>query len=305
MVGRGFSVNSGRNAMIWRESSGRLHGNLRFFVTRAGQHAENFMDRSDRWSPAFAVLRTISASPWPRCDSLAGQADHRADRPEEQARYLAALPKIDPNPVHEHEEPKVADEATEKPGPAPASSYAWYWDKVPTGLGEASDRFDLALASLSDGPNGAAVGASRLQHMQEVADEDGKDILRARRWTRALGAIVLAVIGIESAGRPDAVSSAGAVGLMQLIPATAERFVEGFHRPCREHQAGSLTWTGLLKEFDNDPAPQGWQPITVRRGARQRRRAVQYRDVRGTMCRKSWPPGAGGTGALRQPAPSW
>ncbi len=55
-------------------------------------------------------------------DSLPGKRITVQIDPEEQARYLAALPKVDPNPVHEHEEPKVADEATGKPGPAPASS---------------------------------------------------------------------------------------------------------------------------------------------------------------------------------------
>lgn len=174
--------------------------------------------------------------------------------PEEQARYLAALPKVDPNPVHEQPEPKAADEATGKPEPAPASSYAWYWDKVPAGLGDASDRFDLALASLSEGPDGTVVGAPRLQHMQEVADEYGKDILRATLDTNVSPALVLAVIGIESAGKSDAVSSAGAVGLMQLIPATAERFgVTDSTDPVQNIQGGVAYLDWLLKEFDNDP----------------------------------------------------
>jgi len=174
--------------------------------------------------------------------------------PEEQARFLAALPKVDPNPVHEPEEPKVADEATGKPGPAPASSYAWYWDKVPTDLGASADRFDIALASLSDGPDGTIVGAPRLQHMQDVADQYGKDILRATLDTRVSPALVLAVIGIESAGNSDAVSSAGAVGLMQLIPATAERFgVTDSTDPIQNIKGGVAYLDWLLKEFDNDP----------------------------------------------------
>lgn len=176
--------------------------------------------------------------------------------PEEQARYLAALPKVDPSPVHDHEDQKAADEATGKPGPAvaPASSYAWYWDKVPTDIGAKADRFDLALASLSDGPDGTVVGAPRLQHMQEVADEYGKDILRATLDTNVSPALVLAVIGIESAGRSDAVSSAGAVGLMQLIPATAERFgVKDATDPVQNIKGGVAYLDWLLKEFDNDP----------------------------------------------------
>jgi len=174
--------------------------------------------------------------------------------PEEQARYLAALPKVDPNPVHEHEEPKAADDAIDTPGPAPSSSYAWYWDKVPAGIGDAADRFDVAMASLTQGPDGQSVRAPRLQHMQEVADEYGKDILRATLDTNVSPALVLAVIGIESAGRSDAVSSAGAVGLMQLIPATAERFgVKDSADPVENIKGGVAYLDWLLKEFDNDP----------------------------------------------------
>jgi Transglycosylase SLT domain len=175
--------------------------------------------------------------------------------PEEQARYLAALPKIDPNPVHEAEEPKPKDdEATGKPGPAPSSSYAWFWDKVPTDRSATADRFDLALASLGEGPDGSAVGAPRLQHMQEIADTYGKDILRATLDTKVSPALVLAVMGIESAGNSDAVSSAGAVGLMQLIPATAERFgVKDSTDPIQNIKGGVAYLDWLLKEFDNDP----------------------------------------------------
>ncbi|MFM7443845.1 MAG: lytic transglycosylase domain-containing protein, partial [Tabrizicola sp.] len=128
--------------------------------------------------------------------------------PEEQARYLAALPKIDPNPKP-REEAKEADnapDASKEPGPAPASSYDWYWDTVPAGIDAKADRFDLALATLSQGPGGSMVGAPRLQHLQEVSEQYGKDILRATLDTNVSPALVLAVIGIESAGKSDAVS---------------------------------------------------------------------------------------------------
>ena len=177
--------------------------------------------------------------------------------PEEQARYLAALPKVDPNPDHGLEDPKVADQPdgpVGEPGPAPSSSYAWFWDTVPAGMGAAADRFDIALASLSQGPDGTIVRAPRLQHMQDVADKFGKDILRATLDTNVSPALVLAVIGIESAGRADAVSSAGAVGLMQLIPATAERFgVSDSSDPIQNIKGGVAYLDWLLKEFDNDP----------------------------------------------------
>jgi Transglycosylase SLT domain len=176
--------------------------------------------------------------------------------PEEQARYLAALPKVDPNPDHGLEEPKPVTGAEDEqaPGPAPSSSYAWYWDTVPTGIEAAGERFDLALTTLSQGPDGKVVRAPRLQQMQEVADEYGTEILKATLDTNVSPALVLAVIGIESAGRSDAVSSAGAVGLMQLIPATAERFgVSDSSDPVQNIKGGVAYLDWLLNEFDNDP----------------------------------------------------
>ncbi|KAF0113984.1 MAG: lytic transglycosylase catalytic subunit [Rhodobacteraceae bacterium] len=174
--------------------------------------------------------------------------------PEEQARYLAALPKVDPNPDHGLEEPKPVEIAAGEPRPAPASSYDWYWDTVPAGIEAKADRFDLALATLSKGPDGTVVGAPRLQHMQEVSEQYGKDILRATLDTNVSPALVLAVIGIESAGKSDAVSSAGAVGLMQLIPATAERFgVKDSSDPVQNIKGGVAYLNWLLNEFDNDP----------------------------------------------------
>jgi hypothetical protein len=187
-------------------------------------------------------------------DGLPGKRITVQIDPEEQARYLAALPKVDPNPVHETPEPKLATDKTLDPGPAPTSSYAWFWDAVPTGLSDASGRFDSALIALGQGPDGSSVRAPRLQHMQEVADAYGKDILKATLDTNVSPALVLAVIGIESAGNADAVSHAGAVGLMQLIPATAERFgVTDSTDPVQNIKGGVAYLDWLLKEFDNDP----------------------------------------------------
>ena len=187
-------------------------------------------------------------------DGLPGKRITVQIDPEEQARYLAALPKVDPNPDHGLEEPKPVEIAADEPRQAPASSYDWYWDTVPAGIEAKADRFDLALATLSQGPDGTAVGAPRLQHMQEVSEQYGKDILRATLDTNVSPALVLAVIGIESAGKSDAVSHAGAVGLMQLIPATAERFgVTDSSDPVQNIKGGVAYLDWLLNEFDNDP----------------------------------------------------
>ena len=170
--------------------------------------------------------------------------------PAEQARALAALPKIDPNPVRREDN---ATPAADLPAAAP-SSYAWYWDTVPTAIDAVDGRFPLAMATLSQGPGGKSVAAPRLQHMQEIAENYGTDILAATIGTNVSPALVLAVIGIESAGKTDALSSAGAQGLMQLIPATAERFGVSDSTNSTENIKGGVAYLDwLMKHFNNDP----------------------------------------------------
>jgi hypothetical protein len=65
--------------------------------------------------------------------------------------------------------------------------------------------------------------------------------------------LVLAVIRAESAFRPDAVSPKGAQGLMQLIPATAERFgVTGPFDPQDNIRGGMAYLRWLLSHFRGD-----------------------------------------------------
>lgn len=66
-------------------------------------------------------------------------------------------------------------------------------------------------------------------------------------------ALVHAVIRAESAYRADAVSSKGAVGLMQLMPATAARYgVSDRHDPEQNLRGGSAYLRDLLVLFDHD-----------------------------------------------------
>ena len=168
--------------------------------------------------------------------------------PAEQAKRLAVAPKA----------PKPAPMDTAAAAPmapvAPSAAYGWFWDKVPTGKGAKDGRYTLAMASLSQGPAGATVRAPRMQHMQEVAGKYGTEILKATIGTNVSPAFVLAVIGIESAGRAEAVSSAGATGLMQLIPATAARFgVADATDPAQNIKGGVAYLNWLMGEFDRDP----------------------------------------------------
>lgn len=69
--------------------------------------------------------------------------------------------------------------------------------------------------------------------------------------------VVAAVIRAESAGNPRAVSRVGARGLMQLMPATAERFGirhQHLFNPAQNLEAGSRYLSWLVDQFPNDLA---------------------------------------------------
>ncbi len=66
-------------------------------------------------------------------------------------------------------------------------------------------------------------------------------------------AVVRAIIHAESAFRPNAVSHAGAQGLMQLIPATASRFgVADVYDPTQNIRGGVQYLAWLLKRYNQD-----------------------------------------------------
>ncbi len=172
--------------------------------------------------------------------------------PEEQKRLLAAAPAVPPRPSA-----AVAPAMPDPPAggaAAPGARYAWFWDAVPPGLGAVDGRIGRALAALADGPAGARVAAPRMQHLQDLAGRWGTEILKATIGTQVSPALALAVMAIESAGRADAVSRAGAQGLMQLIPATATRFgVTDPLDPVQNIRGGIAYLDWLMRHFDRDP----------------------------------------------------
>lgn len=136
--------------------------------------------------------------------------------------------------------------------PAP-NGVEWYWESISPSLDDAnSASLEAALAALRTAPSGQGIPAPRLQGMSELANRYGVEILTATIGTNVSPALVLAVISVESAGRSDAVSSAGAQGLMQLMPPTAARFgVEDAFDPRDNISGGTAYLDWLLDEFDN------------------------------------------------------
>lgn len=134
-----------------------------------------------------------------------------------------------------------------------AGQYDWFWAKVsPEASKSGPGRLEKAMVALSGATS--KVSAPRLQHMQDIAKLHGVDILRSTIGTKVSPALALAVISVESAGRTDAVSSAGAQGLMQLMPDTASRFGVKDSSVPQQNIAGGIKYLDwLMGEFSNDP----------------------------------------------------
>lgn len=165
--------------------------------------------------------------------------------PEEQARVLAARPPMQ-NAARPEAEPPGDD------APVRQAAHDWFWDSVSPGIEAAGPgRLAPALQAIA-GSN--KIRSPRLQAMQDIARSQGIPILRSTIGTSVSPALVLAVIAVESSGRSDAVSSAGAAGLMQLMPATAERFGVEDRMIADQNIAGGVKYLDwLMKEFNNDP----------------------------------------------------
>jgi soluble lytic murein transglycosylase-like protein len=165
--------------------------------------------------------------------------------------------QIDPNaprldPVYAQPEVAVAPQIDLPPLP---SGLDWFWFAMSPDLSAQSPgRFTQALEFIANPPVGESIPAPRLQTLQGIVDAHGLEILRQTVGTRVSPALALAVISVESAGRETAVSSAGAQGLMQLMPATAARFgvTESFDP--RQNISGGVAYLDwLLGQFGNDP----------------------------------------------------
>ena len=141
------------------------------------------------------------------------------------------------------------------PRKAPAEDYAWFWEGVSPSLQAAGPgRLERAVRQLAMAPAGSAPPVPRLQDLQDIAARHGAVLLLSTVGTRVSPAFALAAMAVESGGRPEAVSKAGARGVMQLLPATAARF--GAEDPLDAAQnirAGVAYLDWLMQEFGGDP----------------------------------------------------
>jgi soluble lytic murein transglycosylase-like protein len=112
-------------------------------------------------------------------------------------------------------------------------------------------RYQLLIA----GPTEAAAGPPKehsIDWLARSAQYDGV-IRGAAQAATIQAALVRAVIVVESGFNPRAVSKKGAIGLMQLQPATAKRYgVKNIYDPEQNVRAGAHYLSDLLARFDSN-----------------------------------------------------
>jgi Transglycosylase SLT domain len=137
--------------------------------------------------------------------------------------------------------------------PSQPTDYDWYWATVSPAINaDGAQRFRDAVALVQRSDN--KIRTPRLQALKRIAETHGVDILTSTIGTEVSPALVLAVISVESAGRTNAVSHAGATGLMQLMPGTAKRFGVVNSNDASQNIRGGVAYLDwLMKEFDRDP----------------------------------------------------
>ncbi len=180
--------------------------------------------------------------------------DFQAKRVKPPKRGAVGRINVQIDPAAQTQPAAVATRApAAQSAPAVAGSFDWFWQKVsPEAAKSGPGRLELAMATLSGAET--KVPSPRLQQMQDIAKARGVDILRSTIGTDVSPALVLAVITVESSGRVDAVSNAGAQGLMQLMPDTATRFgVTDSLEPEQNISGGVKYLNWLMQEFERDP----------------------------------------------------
>ena len=125
------------------------------------------------------------------------------------------------------------------------------FSNVPT-----DSRYLLLIATPADGTATDAAAGPRKEHsidwLARSAQYDGM-ISGAAKAATIQSALVRAVIVVESGFNPRAVSKKGAVGLMQLQPATAKRYgVKNIYDPEQNVRAGANYLRDLLTRFDSN-----------------------------------------------------
>lgn len=200
---------------------------------------------------AMAAVEPVQAEgPKPFPDFSAKRV--KPPKPGSGKRVIVQITPSQPQPAGQVAEQTDGEDTTGLPG---GGAMSWFWQDVSPELAASGPgRLEPALRRVANPPTGHAVPTPRLTTLQSIVTSHGIDILRSTIGTQVSPALVLAVISVESGGKADAISHAGAQGLMQLMPDTATRFgVEDSFAGAENIGGGVRFLDFLMTRFDGDP----------------------------------------------------
>lgn len=206
----------------------------------------------------FACLSLVGTSGIAESARLQGDFSFKRVKVPASGTTRRITVQIDPNaqrPVVAPTKDIVEDGAIANDAARANAGLEWFWFAVSPKLSDTGPgRLEQATRAIEKAPDGQRMSTPRLQALQSIASKHGLDILRATVGTDVSPALVLALISVESGGRTEATSSAGAQGVMQLMPATAARFGVTNSMNSAENIKGGVAYLAwLMKHFDNDP----------------------------------------------------
>lgn len=167
------------------------------------------------------------------------------------ARFLRAPPPGTPVRIRPPASVRDVPAAT-MPAIAP-EPHGWFWEAHSPALSAAgAGRWAEALENVRARRAGGQA-LFQVETMRTIHAAWGAEVQAAARARNVSEALLLAVIAVESGGQPQARSSKGAQGLMQLIPVTAARFgVADPFDPAANIAGGAAYLDWLLGEFRGD-----------------------------------------------------
>lgn len=192
---------------------------------------------------AFLVAPATPVRQDARADMVLAKAKHLA-APKGRVHKRLAHPSLGPMPPG----------TTGRRHAPRRQAFRWFWGEVSTSIAAASQtRWSDVMTVIETGRSkGRAVYGSRARAQQILNTYKEFLLTEARRRNVSLP-LLIAVIAVESGGRPTAVSPKGAGGLMQLMPGTATRFgVSDRFKPSQNIRGGARYLDWLLRRFKDD-----------------------------------------------------
>jgi soluble lytic murein transglycosylase-like protein len=135
--------------------------------------------------------------------------------------------------------------------PSPSFAASWFWKEVPARIEDGSR--SRAMRVVSDARDRGQWLFGTKAQARRVLTRWRPEIEAAARKARISEALIAAVVMVESGGNPNAKSPAGALGLGQLMPATARRYgVRNAFNPAENLRGSAAYLSDLMKMFRGD-----------------------------------------------------